>query len=70
MSLHRQALRSPSAQPLPRMEETLFLATFGSKGSQLYLLHHVCLQAAMLPTIMIKDWTSETVSQPQSTICL
>ena len=28
------------------------------------LQHHVCLGTAMLPAMMIMDWTSETVSQP------
>ena len=30
-----------------------------------FLQHRVCLKAAMLPTMTIMDWTSETVNQPQ-----
>lgn len=33
--------------------------------SQLLLQHLVCVHAAMLPTMAIKDYSSETVSQPQ-----
>ena len=34
------------------------------------LQHHVCLGTAMLPAMMIMDWTSETVSQPQLNVVL
>jgi hypothetical protein len=40
----------------------------GVESSQLLLQHHVCLHAAMLPAMMIVDWTSETVSQIQLSV--
>ena len=33
-------------------------------------LHHACLDAAMLPTLMIMNGTYETVSQPQLNVVL
>jgi hypothetical protein len=33
-------------------------------------LHQVCLDIAMLPAIMIMDWTFQTVSQPQLNVVL
>ena len=63
----------------PSAEGTLLLAArrwspFGClqlkmQNSQL-LLHHACLDAATLPTMMIMDGTSETVSQPQIKVFL
>lgn len=32
---------------------------------QLLFQHHVCLYAAMIPALIIMDYTSEPVSQPQ-----
>jgi hypothetical protein len=40
------------------------------QDSQLFLQHHVSLDAAMLPNMMIIDWNSETVSQAQLDVCL
>ena len=34
------------------------------------LLHHACLDAAILPALMIVDRTSELVSQPQLNVVL
>jgi hypothetical protein len=39
------------------------------QNSQLFQ-HHACLDAAMLPTMMIMDWTSEAVSWSQLHIVL
>jgi hypothetical protein len=38
------------------------------QNTQLFLEYHVCLHTAKLPAMMIMDWTSETVSQPQLNI--
>jgi hypothetical protein len=40
------------------------------QNSLILLQHHVCLHAAMLPTMMIMDETSETVSQPHLNVAL
>lgn len=40
------------------------------QNSQLLLQYHICLHATTLPTMMILDWTSETVSQPQLNVTL
>ena len=38
--------------------------------SQLLLQHHACLHAFMLLAMIVMDWTSETVSQPQWNVFL
>jgi hypothetical protein len=53
-----------SLQWLPA-EESLFLALDQDVDPQL-LQHHVCLDA----TMMIMDWTSEPVNQPQLNVVL
>jgi hypothetical protein len=40
------------------------------QNSQLLLQHHVSLDTAMLPAMMIMDWTSEPVSQPPLNVVL
>lgn len=50
--------QSPPAACRSRMQDSQFLQ------------HHVCLQAAMIPAMMIIDCTSETVSQPQLNVVL
>ena len=46
------AVRSQKLKPV-----SLFLQP--ARCSQTLLQHHVCPKAAMLPTMMIMDWTSE-----------
>lgn len=66
MLLYRWALRTPSAQVLPRVEESILLAvcreqssyaTFRSRCRTLGAssTHPICLQAAMFPAMMLMD---------------
>ena len=59
---------SSYAKALPNAEDSLSWL-LSNQDSQLRLQHHIYLDAAMLPAMMIMDWTSETVSQPQLNIC-
>ena len=54
------ALRPSSKQPGSHSSPSCFQM----KNSQL-LLKHACLDAAILSALMIMDWVSEPVSQPQ-----
>jgi len=77
VSLCRPAMRASSVQALPNEEEicsylvtvaaSLFLGCIRIKILN-NLQHHVYLDSAMLPTMIITDWTSETLSQPQLSV--
>lgn len=71
LSLWGQALRSPMFKLCIVWHTVSFYCLqIKMQKSQLLLQHHVCLDAAMLPTMIIMDKTSETVSQSQLNVSL
>lgn len=54
VSLTGQALRGPGAQAPPSVKES-FSCLPSDQGSWLLLRHHVFLEAAILPVMMIMD---------------
>jgi hypothetical protein len=65
-----QSLRSLYAQSLRCRRQTLPGCLQKTYNSQLLLQHYVCLHTAMLPSMIIRDWNSETLSQPQISVVL
>ena len=71
MSLHKQASSAPGAQAQPSVEERASSWLPSDEDVKFLAPLALCLlQAAMLPTMITMDETSETVSEPQLNISL
>jgi hypothetical protein len=53
------------------LEAILLLAALGLRcRTPRSSSHHICLPVVMPPAMMVMDWTSETVSQPEVNVVL